>query len=60
MSEKDYKKFLLKIEQLNKLVDFIGNSPDKYKLFINCKNHDEVVKLAKAWGFNIGSRWGEY
>tara|TARA_B100000700_G_C14598854_1_gene648130 strand:- start:6 stop:188 length:183 start_codon:yes stop_codon:yes gene_type:complete len=60
MSEKDYNNFLIKIEQLNKLVELIETSPDKYNLIVNCKTHDEVVELAKDWGFNIGKRWGEY
>ena len=60
MSKKDYEKFLLKIEHLNKLVEFINNSPEKYKLMISCTNHKEVVDLANQWGFDIGKRWGEY
>tara|TARA_B100000579_G_C22418300_1_gene659605 strand:- start:475 stop:657 length:183 start_codon:yes stop_codon:yes gene_type:complete len=59
MSIKDYKKFLFKIDQLNKLVELINNSPEKHKLFISCKTHDDVVQLAKQWGFEIGRRWGE-
>ena len=59
MSKKDYEIFLYKIEQLNKLVELIDNSPEKYKLFIKCKTHDDVVELAKQWGFEIGKRWGE-
>ncbi len=60
MSKKDYQQFLLKIDQLNKLIAFINHSPDKYNLFINCKTHDEIVFLAKQWGFEIGKRWGDY
>ena len=60
MSKKDYHQFLYKIDQLNKLVDLLNNSPDKYQLFIKSKTHDEVVKLAKKWGYEIGKRWGEY
>ena len=52
--------FLHKVDQLNKLVRLINCSPERYKLFIKCKNHDEVVKLANEWGFEIGKRWGEY
>ena len=59
MSKKDYKKFLNKIDQLNQLVDLISRSPEKYQLIINCKTHEEVVELAKKWGFEIGKRWGE-
>ena len=60
MALKDYKKFLLKIDQLNKLIKLIDESPEKYKLFIKCETHEEVVELAKKWGYEIGNRWGEY
>ena len=60
MSKKDYERFLFKIDQLNRLVDFIKDSPDRYQLFIKCSNHQEVVELAKQWGYEIGNRWGEY
>ena len=59
MSKKDYESFLFKIDQLNQLVELINNSPDKYKLFISCQTHDDVVLLAKQWGYEIGKRWGE-
>ena len=60
MTKKDYQRFLYKVDQLNNLVTLINKSPDKYKLFINCKTHQEVVALAKKWGYEIGNRWGEY
>ena len=60
MSKKDYEKFVLKIEQLNKLVELINTSPEKYQLMISCTNHKEVVDLANQWGFDIDKRWGEY
>ena len=60
MSKRDYEKFLLKIENLNKLVELINDSPDKYQLFINCSTHQEVIELANKWGFEIDKRWGEY
>ena len=60
MSKKDYEKFVLKIENLNKLVQLINNSPEKYQLMISCTNHKEVVDLANQWGFDIDKRWGEY
>ena len=59
MSKKDYEYFLYKIDQLNKLVEMINKSPDKYKLFIQCKTHKEVVNLSNQWGYEIGKRWGE-
>ena len=60
MTKKDYQGFLYKIDQLNKLVELINNSPDKYKLFIKCKTHQDVIELADKWGYKIGKRWGEY
>ena len=60
MSKQDYHKFLNKVDQLNKLVETINHSPDKYELFIKCKTHKQVVELAKKWGFEIGNRWGDY
>ena len=60
MSKKDFELFLYKIDQLNKLVELINNSPEKYQLFIQCKTHHDVVELANRWGFEIGNRWGEY
>tara|TARA_Y100001968_G_C19298442_1_gene687796 strand:- start:704 stop:886 length:183 start_codon:yes stop_codon:yes gene_type:complete len=60
MSKKDYEAFLYKVDQLNNLVKLLNESPEKYKLFINCKNHHEVVELANKWGYEIGKRWGEY
>ena len=59
MSKKQYQIFLHKIEQLNKLVEFINTSPEKYEIFIKCETHKQVVELAKSWGFDIGKRWGE-
>ena len=59
MSKKNYEMFLYKIDQLNQLTQLINDSPEKYKLFIRCKTHNEVVDLAKLWGYEIGKRWGE-
>ena len=59
MAQKDYEKFLYKIDQLNQLVELINNSPEKYQLIISCKTHEDVVELAMQWGYEIGKRWGE-
>ena len=59
MSKKDYESFLYKIDQLNQFVKLIKNSPDKYELIIRCQTHEDVVELAKQWGYEIGKRWGE-
>ncbi|WP_269624869.1 Nif11 family protein [Prochlorococcus marinus] len=60
MSQQDFERFLYKIDQLNRLVELINKSPEKYKLMISCNTHEEVVELAKKWGYEIGKRWGEY
>ena len=60
MAKEDYERFLYKIDQLNQFVELIKNSPEKYQLIISCKTHDDVVELAKQWGYEIGKRWGEY
>ena len=59
MSKEDYERFLYKIDQLNQLIELIKNSPEKYELIISCKTHEDVVQLAKKWGYEIGKRWGE-
>ena len=59
MSKEDYERFLYKIDQLNQFVESIKNSPEKYKLIVSCKTHDDVFELAKQWGYEIGRRWGE-
>ncbi len=59
MSEKDLSFFIEKVSQLNKMVDSLEQSPYRRKLLAACNTHDEVVKLARSWGFNIGRRWGE-
>ena len=59
MTKADYERFLYKIDQLNQFVELIKNSPEKYQLIISCKTHDDVVELAKQWGYEIGKRWGE-
>ena len=60
MTIENYRRFLHKVDQLNKLVELINNSPEKYQLFIKCKTHKEVVELARKWGFEIGKRWGQH
>ena len=59
MTKKDLEKFMNKIEQLNKILKLIEQSPDKKKELCKCSNHEEVIKLTKSWGFEIGKRWGE-
>ena len=59
MTKRDLEKFIDKIEQLNKILLLIEQSTDKKEELCNCSNHEEVIKLTKSWGFEIGKRWGE-
>ena len=58
-TKKDLEKFIDKIEQLNKILLLIEQSTDKKEELCKCSNHEEVIKLTKSWGFEIGKRWGE-
>ena len=60
MTKRDYNNFKNKVAQLNNLIEIVDSSPEKYNSLIDCKNHDEVVELAREWGYEIGKRWGEY
>ncbi len=59
MAEHDLKCFLHKVEQLQNLVDSLDKVPGRRKLLSDCQNHNQVVELAKSWGYEIGRRWGE-
>ena len=59
MSEKDLKKFLKKIEQLNLIAQLVKENPQKKRELSRCKNHEEVINLTTKWGYEIGKRWGE-
>ena len=59
MTKKDLDKFINKIYQLNKILLLIEQSTEKKEELSNCSNHEEVIKLTKSWGFEIGKRWGE-
>ena len=59
MSKSDLKKFLMKIHQLNLIVEMIDKDSSKKEALSNCRNHEEVIKLTNSWGFEISKRWGE-
>ena len=59
MTKKDLEKFINKIDQLNKILLLIENSSEKKEELSKCSNHEEVIKLTRSWGFEIGKRWGE-
>ena len=60
MSGKDLDRFLQKVQELNALVESLENYPNRKNLLAKCNHHDQVVELAKKWGYNIGRRWGEH
>ena len=59
MSYKDLKLFLKKVEELNHLVASLDEFPERKAKLEACKDHSEVVELAKSWGYEISRRWGE-
>lgn len=59
MAEADLQQFLAKIAQLNAFVALSEQRPELRQTLRECRNHQEVVRLARQWGFEIGRRWGE-
>ena len=59
MSEEDLANFTKKVKALQLLIESLDQIPGRKAELASCKNHDEVVNLAKSWGFIIGNRWGE-
>ena len=59
MSKRDLEKFINKIKQLNRILFLIEQSTEKKEELSKCSNHEEIIKLTKSWGFEIGKRWGE-
>ena len=59
MAEADLQRFLKKVKALNALVEHLESDPASRRQFAACSDHNAVVALASAWGFDIGRRWGE-
>lgn len=59
MAEDDLQRFLTKVKALNALVAHLDRDPVARQQFAACSDHNAVVALASAWGFEIGRRWGE-
>ncbi len=59
MSYDDLDRFTCKVNALVALLDSLEEIPNRRAELASCENHDQVVKLAKSWGFEIGRRWGE-
>ena len=59
MSISDLEKFLIKIDQLNLIVELIEKDLSKKEALSRCRTHEEVINLTNSWGFQISKRWGE-
>ncbi|MDC0302969.1 Nif11 domain/cupin domain-containing protein [bacterium] len=59
MAEHDLIRFIDKVGQLQALVQSLEADPQRRDQLASCSAHNQVVSLAKSWGFDIGRRWGE-
>ena len=60
MTSKDLQGFLEKVKDLNSLVESLEKVKGRKEKLSSCKTHNEVVHLARSWGYEIGRQWGEY
>ena len=59
MTEQDLSRFLHKVNQLQQLVQSLEDDEQRRQSLAACTNHNQVVALARRWGFEIARRWGE-
>ena len=59
MAEQDLIRFLDKVSQLQQLVQSVEQDASRRDQLSACEDHNQVVSLARDWGFEIGRRWGE-
>ena len=59
MAEADLLRFLDKVSQLQALAAGLERDSDRRSQLAACSNHNQVVELARSWGFEIGRRWGD-
>ena len=59
LAEQDLVLFLDKVAQLQKLVSSLETDQQRRQSLAGCSDHNQVVALARSWGFEIGRRWGE-
>jgi cupin 2 domain-containing protein len=59
MAQADLLQFLEKVSQLNAFVALSESRSELRQALCACDHHDQVVELARGWGFEIGRRWGE-
>ena len=60
MTYRDLNGFIEKVNTLNSLVSSLDNVPGRRDLLASCDSHEEVISLARSWGYEIGKRWGSY
>ncbi len=59
MSQEELSQFIKKVGQLKELVDSLEKVEGRKEILAKCEKHDEVVALARSWGYEIGRRWGD-
>ena len=59
MSYQEPNLFIQKVNDLKDMVNSLEKHPERKQLLASCRDHEEVVRLAKNWGYDIGRRWGE-
>lgn len=59
MAEQDLLLFLDKVAQLQQLARSVETDQERRQSLARCSDHNQVVALARSWGFEIGRRWGE-
>ena len=59
MSEEELEKFIAKVNSLKDLVASLDENPDRKDQLAACNTHQEVVEMARLWGFEISRRWGD-
>ena len=58
MAEQDLQRFLRKVQQLQQMVNSLDKVEGRRDSLAACENHNQVVELARSWGYEIGRRWG--
>ena len=59
MSNADLERFIKKVSLLQEMVESLDTVPGRRKVLAACNSHEQVIKLARKWGYDISRRWGE-
>ncbi len=59
MSSAQLKRFRDKIRQLNEFIAEADRDPALHQRLFDCSSHDEVVAIAREYGYVINRRWGD-